>query len=77
MATEIDLIQAIESSIRQVHTQSLDISFNEILDMKMKNELDISPDYQRLFRWSEGQRSRFIESLLLEIYYPPKLRQQI
>lgn len=71
MNTEIDLIQAIESTIRQVHTQSLDISFNEILDMKINNELDISPDYQRLFRWSEGQRSRFIESLLLEMPVPP------
>ncbi|MBA4130700.1 MAG: hypothetical protein C0519_04670 [Hyphomicrobium sp.] len=34
-------------------------------------ELNISPDYQRLFRWSEAQRSRFIESLLLEMPVPP------
>ena len=34
-------------------------------------ELDINPDYQRLFRWSEGARSRFIESLLLEMPVPP------
>ena len=33
--------------------------------------MDISPDYQRLFRWSEGTRSRFIESLLLEMPVPP------
>lgn len=71
MPEEIDLIKSIEKTIRKVHLQSLDISFNEILDMKENNELDISPDYQRLFRWTEGQRSRFIESLLLEMPVPP------
>lgn len=71
MPEEINLIEAIEQTIRKVHSQSLDISFNEILDMKINDELDISPDYQRLFRWTEGQRSRFIESLLLEMPVPP------
>jgi len=39
--------------------------------MVKEGELDISPDYQRLFQWSEGARSRFIESLLLEMPVPP------
>ena len=34
-------------------------------------ELDINPDYQRLFRWTQGAQSRFIESLLLEMPVPP------
>jgi len=34
-------------------------------------ELNIQPDFQRLFQWSEGARSRFIESLLLEMPIPP------
>ncbi len=67
----IELISAIDSKLAKVHTQSLDLSFNEILDMHKTNELDISPDYQRLFQWSEGSRSRFIESLLLEMPVPP------
>lgn len=67
----IDLINAVEQKSRNVHTSSLDLSFNEILDMKKNKELDISPDFQRLFRWSEGSRSRFIESLLLEMPVPP------
>src|SRR5689334_12021035 len=57
--------------MKRVHTQSLDISFNELLDMHQNDELNIHPDYQRLFRWSEGARSRFIESLLLEMPVPP------
>lgn len=67
----VELINAVETRLEKVHTQSLDISFNELLDMYMNEELDISPDYQRLFQWSEGARSRFIESLLLEMPVPP------
>jgi hypothetical protein len=67
----VDLINSIDRRLTKVHTQSLDLSFNELVDMKRSNELDISPDYQRLFRWSEGARSRFIESLLLEMPVPP------
>lgn len=65
------LIFALESKVEKVHTQSLDLSFNELLDMFKDGELDINPDYQRLFRWSQGAQSRFIESLLLEMPVPP------
>jgi hypothetical protein len=67
----IALLQAIDLQLKNVHTQSLDISFNELASMVEEGELDISPDYQRLFQWSEGARSRFIESLLLEMPVPP------
>jgi hypothetical protein len=65
------LISQVDLQLQSVHTQSLDISFNELADMVREEELDISPDYQRLFQWSEGARSRFIESLLLEMPVPP------
>lgn len=65
------LIEQVDLQLKSVHTQSLDISFNELADMVEEGELDISPDYQRLFQWSEGARSRFIESLLLEMPVPP------
>lgn len=67
----IDLIKAVEHKIEKVRTRSLDLSFNEILDMFESKELMIDPDYQRLFRWSEGSQSRFIESLILEMPLPP------
>ena len=66
-----DLILSLEQSVEKVHTQSLDLSFNELLDMYVDRELDINPDYQRLFRWTQGAQSRFIESLLLEMPVPP------
>lgn len=67
----VELIQEVDLQLKNVHTQSLDISFNELASMVVEGELDISPDYQRLFLWSEGARSRFIESLLLEMPVPP------
>lgn len=69
--SQTDIINELESQIKRVDTQSLDISFNELFDMYTSSELDITPDYQRLFRWSEGTRSRFIESLLLQMPVPP------
>lgn len=66
-----ELVKELEQKVEKVHTQSLDLSFNELLDMYMDGELDINPEYQRLFRWTEGARSRFIESLLLEMPVPP------
>jgi hypothetical protein len=67
----VELITEIDTRMKKVHTNSLDLSFNELLDMKKAGELNITPDYQRLFQWSEGARSRFIESLLLEMPVPP------
>ncbi|WP_443869464.1 DUF262 domain-containing protein [Mitsuokella multacida] len=71
MGENIDLISEIEDKIKTVRTRSLDLSFNELLDMYKSGELIIDPDYQRLFRWSVGQQSRFIETLLLEMPVPP------
>lgn len=67
----MDLSSEVDAQLKNVHTQGLDISFNELLDMVNSKELNISPDYQRLFRWSTGAQSRFIESLLLEMPVPP------
>jgi hypothetical protein len=67
----ISLVDAIARSVENVSTHALDVSFNELVDMFETEELDIKPDYQRTFRWSPGQQSRFIESLLLEMPVPP------
>ena len=60
----VGLIEKVDAALERAHTQSLDLSLNELLEMKKDQELIIDPDYQRLFQWSEGAQSRFIESLL-------------
>jgi len=67
----VALIQAADEQVAKVRTQGKDYSFNELLSMYEDEELTISPDYQRLFRWSEIQSSRFIESVILELPLPP------
>lgn len=67
----LEIIEIIDSKIEQVRTKSLDLSFNEILDMYKDDEFEIAPNYQRLFRWPEEKESQFIESLILEMPIPP------
>lgn len=71
MADATQIISAIDSKLSQVQTSSLDISFNELLEMYRSGELVIAPEYQRLFRWSELKQSQFIESIALEMPIPP------
>lgn len=66
----MDLIEAIDKKIGEVRTESLDLSVGEIITLHEQNELVIQPDFQRLFRWSYEQRSRLVESLLLELPIP-------
>ncbi len=68
---KLELVQAIDTQTTTVKTKNFDISFNELLDMYNNKELIISPDYQRMFRWSEEKQSMFIESLILEMPIPP------
>jgi Protein of unknown function DUF262 len=60
----------IEKKIGEVRTESFDLSFGEIINLYSQNELIIQPEYQRLFRWSSQQKSRLIESILLELPIP-------
>jgi len=69
--SEIEIILDLDKTIKGLRIDSFDLSFNELADMYKNDELKINPEYQRLFRWSESKRSRFIESLLLELPIPP------
>lgn len=66
-----ELIQAVDGAVTRVRTRAVDVSFNELLDMHRCKELIISPDFQRLFRWSQAKQAQFIESLILELPIPP------
>src|ERR1700722_18701025 len=55
---------------RLVETDAYTLSVGEIVNMYRDKELNINPDFQRLFRWEIGQKSKLIESLLLGIPIP-------
>ena len=71
MMTTIQTVEdAIDKRVGEVRTETLDLSFGEISNLYAAGELVIQPEYQRLFRWSIEQRSRLVESILLELPIP-------
>lgn len=64
------LSDEIENAERLVKTDAYQMSVGEIVNMYKDNEIIINPDFQRLFRWEIGQKSKLIESLLLGIPVP-------
>lgn len=60
-----------ESFDREIRTTAVDFSFGELLNLHKAKEIVIRPEYQRLFRWSNEQRSRLIESIILGLPIPP------
>jgi hypothetical protein len=68
-------IQQLEKELSQARTnlatERLDMSFGEIMNIYQDGDILISPEFQRLYRWSDYQKTRFIESILLGIPIPP------
>lgn len=56
---------------REIRTTAVDFSFGELLNLHRDHEIVIRPEYQRLFRWSNEQRSRLIESIIMGLPIPP------
>jgi hypothetical protein len=66
-----DLQGEVEIAKRAVNTDTVQISLGEVASMYAAKELNILPDFQRLFRWSPEKKSAFIESILIGIPIPP------
>lgn len=64
------LTEEIANTQRLVRTDAYQMSIGEIVSMYDSREIIIDPEFQRLFRWNIGQKSKLIESLLLGIPLP-------
>lgn len=70
--TTSDLEKKVKDERRKIKIQEADIMISQLLEMyKERKAIDIHPEFQRVFRWTNKQRSRFIESILLGIPIPP------
>lgn len=69
METRMKTRQKVDDEIagarNEIRTDKLDISYGELANLYENNELIIRPEYQRLFRWNQTQKTRFVESILL------------
>lgn len=66
----MDLGSRIESRRKDIRTDGYAISIGEWISLYEKNEIDIHPEFQRFFRWTDEQKTLLIESILLGIPIP-------
>lgn len=67
----MSLEQELSRVRKDVVTDGYDMSIGEVVSLYKDKELIINPEYQRLFRWDDGRKTKFIESILLGIPIPP------
>ena len=66
----MDLDQQIKDRRNEVRTDNYPVSIGELISLYESGDLDIHPEFQRIFRWTDQQKSRLIESILLGIPIP-------
>lgn len=65
------LQQQIDRARAEIKTDGYTQSISEWISLYEKEEIHISPAFQRFFRWTLEQKSSLIESILLGIPIPP------
>ncbi|MDK2773107.1 MAG: DUF262 domain-containing protein [Flavobacterium sp.] len=65
-----ELLKQIEERRTSFKTDSYSMSIGELVNLYENKEIIIRPEYQRLFRWSHGQKVKLIESIILGIPIP-------
>lgn len=71
MNNENLLDEEISKAKKSFGTERMDMSIGELANLYNEGEIIINPEYQRCFRWEDYQKTRLIESLLVDIPIPP------
>jgi uncharacterized protein with ParB-like and HNH nuclease domain len=64
------LEEEIDKNRRKIHTDAYPMSIGELINLYKDKEIDIHPEFQRFYRWTDSQKSKLIESILLGIPLP-------
>lgn len=64
------LEQEIERARVKISADSVSMSITELSNLYKERVLIIRPEFQRLYRWTDEQKSRLVESLILGIPLP-------
>lgn len=56
---------------RDLVTSVVDYNLGTLADLVNREKIDLSPRYQRRFRWDAARQSRLIESFLMNVPIPP------
>lgn len=65
------LLESVNQFQQEIKRSSHDISVSELTSLYREGDLVINPDFQRLFRWDPERKTKFIESILVDIPIPP------
>lgn len=65
------LQKEIEEVRKEIKTDNFSMAIRELVQIYRDGDLELFPSYQRLFRWKDEQKTKFIESLLMGIPTPP------
>jgi hypothetical protein len=69
---KIDTLQSeIDRKRQEIRSDHYSTSIGEWISLYQQKEIEIHPEFQRFFRWSDYQKTKLIESILLGIPIPP------
>lgn len=67
----MSLSHEVNTARTEIVADGYEMSIGEVMNLYRDDELFITPEFQRLFRWDISRKTKFIESLLLGIPIPP------
>jgi hypothetical protein len=70
MTDSSNLEAEIKIARQEISSDGYPMSIGELTNLYREGELRIRPEFQRFFRWSDTQKSRLVESILLGIPLP-------
>lgn len=65
------LAEELAAGANNLYRDSYQMSVGELINIYRDGEMDIHPEFQRLFRWNKYQKVKLIESIMLNIPIPP------
>ena len=57
----MSLQDEINAKASKIFRESYQMSIGELINLYKDDEMDIHPEFQRVFRWSEYQKTKLIE----------------
>ncbi len=64
------LLEEMEKERKNIKTDHYSMSIGELINLYKDKDLNLNPAFQRLFRWNDEQKTKFIESIILGIPIP-------
>lgn len=65
------LAEEVSEKRREIRTDAYSMSIGEWMSLYDDGEIDIHPEFQRFYRWTETQKTNLVESIILGIPIPP------